>query len=242
MENAKPVNTPVDASMKLVKMTEDLDSVDQGMYQSAVGSLLYLSIGMRPDITYAVSNVAKFCAKPNKQHWTAVKRIMRYLKGILNLGLLYSKDGSRDCIGYSDADWAGDLDDHKSTLGYMFQISGAAVSWRSKKQTCVALSTAEAEYMALASAAQEAIWMRQLTTDLRNAPTGATVILEDNQSAICMAKNPQFHGRAKHIGIKYHFIREQVNSSTVELKYCQTEEVVADMLTKGMYRDKFMKL
>ncbi len=113
------------------------------------------------------------------------------------------------------------LNDRKSTSGYVPDQWSSCVSWRSMKQS-VAMS--EAEYMALASAAQKAIWMWQLTTDLRNAPTGATVILEDNQSAICMAKNPQFHGRAKHIGIKYHFIREQVNSGTVELKCCPTEE------------------
>ena len=218
---------------------EDDDIVDQGLYQSAVGSLLFVT---RPDITYAVGNVAKFCANPNKHHWTAVKRIMRYLKGKVHVGLLYSRYGSKECIGYSDADWAGDLDDRKSTSGYMFQVSGAAVSWRSKKQTCVALSTAEAEYMALVSAAQEAIWMRQLATDLGSNPTGATVIFEDNQSAIRMAKNPQFHGRAKHIGIKFHFIREQVNTGTVELNYCPTEEMVADMLTKGLSRDKLAKM
>ena len=131
---------------------------------------------------------------PSKPHLGAVKHILRYLKGTLNHGLLYSKEGSKDCIGYSDADWAGDVEDRKSTSGYLFQISGAAVSRRSKKQTCVALSTAEAEYMALASAAQEAIWMRQLTSDLKSESTVATVIFEDNQSAICMAQNPQFHG------------------------------------------------
>jgi len=155
---------------------------------------------------------------------------------------LYSRSGSKKCIGYSDSDWAGDLDDRKSTSGYLFQISGAAVSWRSKKQTCVALSTAEAEYMALAGAAQEAIWMRQLSSELKNGPTEATTIFEDNQSAICMAKNPQFHGRAKHIGIKYHFIREQVSSGTVDLKYCRTDEMIADMLTKGLSRDRLTKL
>ena len=174
----------------------------------------------RSDITYAVSNVAKFCVNPFKQHWIAVERIMRYLKGTLSVGLLYRNDGSSDWVGYSDADWAGDTDDHKSTSGYMFQIIGAVISWRSKKQTCVALSTAEAEYMALASAAQEAIWMRQLLTDLRNPPREPTRIFEDNQSAICLANNPQFHRRATHIGIKYHFIREQLekglwNCSTV---------------------------
>ena len=162
MENAKPVSTPVDTGTKLVKATEESDSVDQALYQSAVGSLLYLLIGTKPDITYAVSNVANFCANPSKQHWTAVKRILRYLKGTTGLGLLslYSKDGSKDCVGYSDADWAGDIDDQKLTSGYLFQICVAAVSWRSKKQKCVALSTAEAEYMALASAAQEAVWIR----------------------------------------------------------------------------------
>ena len=242
MENSKPVRTPVDTGTKLVKATDDEECVDQKLYQSAVGSLLYLSVGTRPDITYAVSNVAKFSAKPTKQHWIAVKRIMRYLRGTIYYGLLYSRSGSKKCIGYSDSDWAGDLDDRKSTSGYLFQISGAAVSWRSKKQTCVALSTAEAEYMALASAAQEAIWMRQLSSELKNGPTEATTIFEDNQSAICMAKNPQFHGRAKHIGIKYHFIREQVSSGTVDLKYCRTDEMIADMLTKGLSRDRLAKL
>ena len=117
---------------------------------------------------------------------------MRYLKGTVNLSLLYSKDKTKECIGYSDADWAGDIDDRKSTSGYLFQVSGAAVSWRSKKQACVALSTAEAEYMALASAAQEAVWMRQLTIDLRNGPARMTTIFEDNQSAISMTKTRNF--------------------------------------------------
>ena len=235
MEHAKAVATPVDPSVKLEKAKEDSEIFDQGRYQSAVGSLLYLSIRTRPDITYAVSNLARYCARPTKEHWLAIKRIIRYLIGTLDCGFFYCKDGSKKCIGFSDADWGGDINDRKSTSGYLFQISGAAVSWRSKKQTCVALSTAEAEYMALASAAQEAIWLRQLTADLNSRQPGATIIFEDNQSAISMAKNPQFHGRTKHIGIKYHFIREQVNSGTVELRYCCTGEMVADMLTKGIY-------
>ena len=192
MEHAKPVNTAVDTAVKLVKATEEDECVDQKRYQSAVGSLLYLSPATRPDITYAVSNVANYSAKPTKQHWTAVKRIMRYLKGTSNSGLVYSEDEQRECVGFSDADWDGDLDDRKSTSGYQFKLSGAAISWRSKKQTCVTLSTAEAEYMALASAAQEAMWLQQITTDLQMRPTGVTVIYEDNQSAISMAKNPLF--------------------------------------------------
>ena len=177
----------------------------------------------------------------NKQHWVAVKRILRYLRGTLNFGILYSNNRSKEC-SYSVADWAEDLNDRKSTSGCVFQIGGGAVSWRSKKQTCVALSTAEAEYMALASAAQEAIWMRQLTTDPKSAPDKPTIILEDNQSAMSMPKNPQFHGRTKYIEIKFHFIREQVKGGAVKLKYCPTEEMVADMLTKGLPQVKFAKL
>ena len=157
MESAKPVKTPVDTSTKLVKATGGEDSIDQQLYQSAVGSLLYLSVGTRPDMAYAVSNVAKFSSHPTNKHWVAVKRIMRYLKGTSDLGLLYTKEGSSKCVGYSDSDWGGDLDDRKSTSGYLFLIGGGSVSWRSKKQSSVALSTAEAEYMALASAGQEAV-------------------------------------------------------------------------------------
>lgn len=167
---------------------------------------------------------------------------MRYLKGTLDFGLLYRKDDIKDCVGYSDSDWAGDVDERRSTSGYTFQVSGAAVSWKSKKQSCVALSTAEAEYMALASEAQEAMWLRQLLADLKEKPTGATLIYEDNQSAICMSKDPQYHGRAKHIDIKYHFIRHQVECGTVELKYCRSEDMVADIFTKGLCQDQFLKL
>ena len=244
MKDSKPVKTPVSTSSKLVKATDNNEQANQGLYQSAVGSLLYLSTRTRPDIAYAVSNVAKFCSNPSKQHWTAVKRIMRYIKGTIHLGLAYGRNEQKDCIGYSDADWGGDSDDHRSTSGYIFQVGGAAISWRSKKQSCVALSTAEAEYMALTNAAQEAVWLRKLTADLtkeERAPK-PIVIYEDNQSAICIAKNPQFHGRTKHIGIKYHYIREQVNSKNVELKYCPTEEMLADMLTKGLNREKLEKL
>ena len=144
--------------------------------------------------------------------------------------------------GYTDADWGGDCNDYKSTTGYLFQIGGTAVTWKSKKQSCVALSTAEAEYMALSSAAQEAVWMRELISDLRNPPATSTEILEDNQSVISMAKNPQFHGKTKHINIKYHFIREQIANGTICLKYCPTEDMLADLLTKGIGPEKFERL
>ena len=243
MENAKPISTPVAVNTKLMLKTEDSEYFDKETYQSAVGSLLYLSTRTRPDITFAVNNVARFSSNPTTQHWTAVKRIFRYLKGTIHLGLLYERNGLKKLIiGYSDADWGGDCNDHKSTSGYLFLVGGTAVSWRSNKQTCVALSTAEAEYMALTSAAQEAVWMRQLSKDMKTDVCEPTVIFEDNQSAICMAKNPQFHGRAKHIGIKYLFIREQVSNNTIKLRYCRTEDMIADIFTKGLSQEKFVKL
>ena len=218
MSEAKPAKTPVSVNSKLLKASEESELVNQNLYQSAVGSLLYLSTKSRPDLAFAVGNVARYCSKPTKLHWMAVKRIFRYLRGTTQFGLLYSKEARTNAlIGYSDADWAGDCNDYKSTTGYLFQIGGTAVSWMSKKQSCVALSTAEAEYMALSSAAQEAIWMRELNSDLGNPQSQPTLIFEDNQSAIAMAKNPQFHGRSKHINIKFHFIREQVSNARLAL-------------------------
>ena len=161
MSEAKPVKTPVAVNCKLLKASEEGELVDQGLYQSAVGSLLYLAIRSRPDIAFAVNNVARFCSRPTKEHWTAVKRIFRYLSGTTHFGLLYTRGvGSDTLVGYADADWGGDCNDCKSTSGYLFQIGGTPVTWRSNKQSCIALSTAEAEYMALSSAAQEAIWLR----------------------------------------------------------------------------------
>ena len=143
---------------------------------------------------------------------------MRYLNGTLDYGPLYSDNATME--RFSDADWSGDLDDRKSTSGYVFMMSGAAISWNSKKQSCVALSTAEAEYVALSQASQESIWLQRLLMEMGQEISNATTINEDNQSAMAMAmaKNPQFHGRAKHIDMKYHYVRELVKSNKIELK------------------------
>ena len=148
-DNAKSISSPVDVGTKHTKATDSSELVDPSLYQSAVGSLLYLATKTRPDISFAVGSVARYCSKPTREHWTAVKRIFRYLKGTSSLGLLYQPQSSRKLIGYSDADWGGDGDDYKSTSGFCFEIGGTLVSWRSRKQPCVALSTTEAEYIAL---------------------------------------------------------------------------------------------
>ena len=247
MAESKPVDTPMEVGLKLTRKVNDEEGYDKKIYQSAVGSLLYLSTRTRPDIAFAVSCVSRYCSEPTKAHWCAVKRILRYLNGTINYGLCYTCRNVEQTavIGFSDADWAGDVSDRKSTSGYVFLISGSAVSWRSKKQSCVALSTAEAEYMALASATQEAVWLRQLLTCINPQINGLKIptrIYEDNQSTICMAKNHQFHGRSKHIDIKFHYVREQVSFGSIELKYCRSEDMTADLLTKSLPTNQFKKL
>ena len=242
MNDCKPVSTPADPSSHLVKAAEDEETVDQPLYQSLVGSLMYLATCTRPDIAYAVGVLARFSSKPNRSHWTAAKRVLRYLKGTSNLGIVFKRDSPDIPVAFTDADWAGDVGDRKSTSGYLFCISGGPVSWRSKKQSTVALSTAEAEYVALSSAAQECVWMRRLNSELGNSQGEPTTIMEDNQSCIAMAKSPQQHGRSKHIDIKHHFVRELVENETIKLKYCPTKEMIADILTKGLNREQFCYL
>ena len=234
MHDSKPVSSPVNPDIKLVAYENSDVVCNQHMYQAVVGSLLYLSTKTRPDIAYAVSSVARYCANPTKNHWIAVKRILRYLKGTCNYGLLYRKDTPAELTGYSDADWAGDVGDRKSISGYIYFLGGAAISWKSSKQSCVALSTTEAEYIASSSASQEAIWLQQLMSDLLNKRVQETTIFEDNQSTICLAKNQQVHRRTKHVDIKYHLIRDLVEAERIKLTYCASKDMVADILTKGL--------
>ena len=235
-EHANSVSTPADKSSILDQASDDSNLFDVETYQSAVGSLLYLCTRTRPNITYAVCNVAKFCSKPSSDHWSAVKRIFRYLRGTTEFGILYEKqscDESNICVGYSDADWAGDRSDRKSTSGYCFKLSNG---------TCVALSTAEAEYVALASAAQEAVWISHLLVDLSFSSNCPMIINEDNQAAIAIAKNPKDHSKTKHVSLKYHFVRDMVNNNVIALKYCPTSIMLADIFTKPLASDRFSKI
>ena len=199
LDKACGVSTPADACVKLVAEDGISQPADPRLYQQIVGSLQYAAGGTRPDIAFAVSSVAKFCNKPTELHLTAAKRVLRYLKQTKDLSLTYVKNTPEAIIGYSDADWAGDVKDRRSTSGNVFLLGGAAITWSRRKQSSVALSAVEAEYMALSVATQEAIWLRQLQEELGMEESGPTLIYEDNQGAISMAKNPVFHKRTKHI-------------------------------------------
>jgi hypothetical protein len=238
---AKTVAKPADVNVKLIKEDRVSKPVDPTQYQSIIGSLLHLAVATRPDIAYAMGVLSKFCAKPLEAQLTPAKRVLRYLKGTENLGLKYDGSTNKSLMVYSDADWAGDLHDRHSTGGNALIMASGAVTWSSKKQPTVALLTAEAEYVALSFATQETIWLCQLLGDIGQPLAEATVIYEDNQAAISIAKNPVSHARTKHIDTRYYFICEQLHR-VIALEYDPTTEMVADILTKSLSKFQFMKL
>ena len=236
MNECKAVTSPVDTSSRLV--SSSAVTTITAPFREAVGALMHLTTATRPDIAYAVSYVSRFMENPQEEHWTAVKRIFRYLQGTKDYGICYKPSDKIDFRGYSDADWAGDLADRKSTSGYAFMLLGAPISWGSKKQSSVSLSTSEAEYIALSLAIQEGKWIHRLLCEILTVAGEAEptlMIYEDNQSCIKMTKNPVNHGRAKHIDIKYHHIRDEVKRGEVTLEYCETTEMLADIMTKALH-------
>lgn len=174
---------------------------------------------------------------PGKSHWNAVKRILRYIKGTLNYKLTFSEHESPELHGFCDSDWGADVNDRKSYSGYVFKWHGGAISWSSKKQATVALSTAEAEYMALSAASQESLWLIQLRKEILGSKS-PTVIFCDNKSAIDMSSNAVYSARTKHIDIRHHFIRKLVKRGMIELKHIETGKMTADNLTKGVAIEK----
>ena len=242
LRDAVHTSTPADISVPLVADDGVSQPVGQQLYQQMIGSLQYAAGGTRPDIAYIVGVLARFCHKPTQLHLIAAKRVFRYLGGMADLALTFTASGNPELLGYSDADWAGDRDSRRSTSGNVFVMSDGAITWSSKRLNSVALSTVEAEYMALSQATQEAVWLRRLTEELGNTDQSATTIYEDNQGAICTAQNPVFHRRTKHIHIRYHYVREAVSENTIELVYCPTSEMTADILTKAIPKDQFIFL
>jgi hypothetical protein len=234
MSNSHPISTPALPNECLVKLTSP--EVDAKSYQRALGSLMYPMLGTHPDLGYAIAALGRHAANPGPDHQHALERVFRYLWATSDHQLVFEQGApsGSTLIGYADADWASNVNDRKSTSGYTFKLAGATVSWSSKKQTCVALSSTEAEYISRAHAAKEAIWLRQLLSELGIDTSSPTVLHVDNQSAIAIAKNPEFHDRTKHIDVRYHFLRQVVEDRTVELCYTPTGGQVANALTKGL--------
>lgn len=236
---AVPVDTPMDSGAVLMKeATTQADTPTIRRYQKAIGSLMYIMLQTRPDIAFAVSTVSQFAQNPNTSHYNAVKRIFRYLAGSTDLGVTYGTT-DQGLIGYTDADWGGCRDTRKSTGAYLFLLYGGPISWCSKRQQTVALSSTEAEYMAETQATKEAIWLRCFLTEIGVFHDDVVVIRADNNGAMDLARNPEFHARTKHIDIQYHFVREAIDRRLVDFEFVPTAEQAADGLTKALPAVKF---
>ena len=240
--DSAPQLTPM-GTERLEPAGEDYNALPlfKAEYQSYVGTLMYAMLGTRPDIAFSVACVSRYASNPTPAHMKAVKRIFSYLHGTLDLRLTFRGDLA-DLSGYSDSDWGGDPSTFRSTAGFVFNIGSGAISWSSKRQPTVALSTCEAEYRAQTQASKEAIWLRQLLQNLiplEQTPY-ATIIYCDNQGAIALAKDPKYHPRTKYIGVEQHWIREKIQNEEVELQYIETKKQVADGLTKPLPKDAFV--
>ncbi len=195
--------------------------------------------GTRPDLAFSVSVISRYSSNPDVSHWQAVKQVFRYIKGSISLQLTFCGP-LLPLSGYTDADWAGDHDTRRSPSDYVFSVGSGAISWSSKRQPTVALSSCEAEYLGRTQATKEAIWLKMLLAQLDTLTSKqslqAVIIHCDNQGALALAKNPQFHSRSKHIDIQWHYQSERLENRSVELRYIPTEEQVADGLTKALPR------
>ncbi len=238
MADCKPKSLP---SEQKLTFSEKAEPFDPKRYSEAIGSLIYAMTCTRPDISWIVTKLAQFAQRPTIDHWTALKHVFRYLKGTLDYKLCFQKcENDLKLTGFSDADWGG-AEDRKSTSGYCFMLnkSGAAISWRSKKQPTVALSTCEAEYIATTIATQEAKFLTQLLDEIDVQKTVQPVeLFVDNQGTIALAKDPIRNQRSKHIDIKYHFIRSEIKNGSIAVYYVPSEDNVADVFTKPMTSGK----
>ena len=235
MAGSNPCHSPMEPRFKLSK-SSTAPATDATEYRSIVGSLRYL-VHTRPDLTFAVGFVSRFMESPTEEHLAAVKRILRYIAGSIRLGCRYGRStGAPRLVGYSDSDLGGDVDSRKSTSGTLFFLGSSPVTWQSQKQKIVALSSCESEYVAAATAACQGIWLARLLAEFGYGEAERVALKVDNKSAISLAKNPVFHERSKHIELKYHFIRDCVETKKIELEFVPTEHQLADMLTKPLGR------
>lgn len=239
MLECNPTRTPMEKGLQLYRQVSEANGVP---YRELLGSLMYVMVSTRSDICYPVGYLGRFQAQPGQQHWTALKRVVRYLRGTMDHCLTLTRDvQAKPLVGFADADWATDTEDRKSVSGFVFQVFGSTVAWSSKKQTTVATSSSEAEYVALSAAASEAIWLIGVLGDLGEKQIEPVAIYEDNRGCIGMAKNVESK-RVKHIDIKHHFLRDLVTAGKLLIEPIASENQLADFFTKSLDAGRFEEL
>ena len=245
MANCKPAATPIEERIKLSKQST-AEKVDTTCYRSIVGGLRWLT-HTRPDIAFAVGYVSRFTKDPREDHWMAVKRVLCYIQGSVDQALIFPKSGGSgggelELAAFSDADMAGNADGRRSTSGVLILLGATPVAWQSLKQKTVALSTCEAEYVAVATAACQLVWMRRLRGELTGIEPRPPALKVDNQPAIALAKNPVLHDRSKNIDVKFHFLRDCVEERQIVIEFVETGRQLADIFTKSVGRLRFLEL
>jgi len=243
MIDAKGISTPLPGGLKLSKLGSDYMD-DRSLYRSIVGALQYITI-TRPEIGYSVNKACQFMARPLMDHWKAVKRILRYLKGSIAYGLhiqpISNVQNNYNIHAYCDADWASDIDDRRSTSGACIYFGSTLVSWWSKKHTLVARSSAEAEYRSLAITAAEIVWLQSLLHEL-HLKCNTPVIYYDNQSVVALSHNPVLHSKTKHMELDIFFVREKVLQQSLIVHHIPTVDQIVDILTKPLSQARFSAL
>ncbi|GJZ13829.1 zinc finger, CCHC-type containing protein [Tanacetum coccineum] len=235
-EDCSPVNTPMDLVEKLKPNTGK--PVDQLEYSRAIGCLMYAMTSTRPDIAYDVGRLSRFTSNPSRQHWKAITRVFKYLRGTKDYGLSYV--GYPSVLeGYSDASWINHVEDSSSTSGWVFLLGGGAISWASKKQTCITSSTMESEFVALAAAGKEAEWLRNLIYEIPIWPKPIAPISIRCDSAPTMARaySQIYNGKSRHLGVRHSMVRELIRNGVISIEFVRTQHNLADHLTKGLARD-----
>ena len=239
MSDCNPVATPLASGTDFVPR-EALSDADVTRFRSMVGKILFAANTCRPDLAFAASTLSRFLKDPRTNHLAAAKHVLRYIKGTLDVGLVFRGNARCQLVGYSDADWAGDKVDRKSVTGYVFMLAGCAITWKTKKQQTVAMSSTEAEYMALGETVKELLWLSQLLKHI-GLKFGPPTIFEDNEGCKLLSNHPVHHQRTKHIDIRHHFLRDHLNKNDFILQSARTDEMAADMFTKSLERPKFKK-
>jgi hypothetical protein len=247
MEEANPAATPCNPKFILTsKMCPSNDEqrslADKRPYPTLVGKLLYLATCTRPDIAYAIRELSRFMSNHGEQHWNAAKHLLHYLKGTKSLGVMYGNIDNPYPLfrSFTDSDWAMG-EKRRSITGYLIEMGGGPICWASKQQAVVALSSAEAEYIALGFTSRQVIWLRSLAAELGYPQPGASIINCDNRAAIQSSHDPKSHSRMKHIDIRYHFVRRAVNMRLIDVSHIPGILNVADLMTKGLDRSTHEK-